>query len=59
MGFLRAIKIHSTISFGGEVKSSVLCSEILRHVKEAYRYEKDTAWEKFSISCSMFLLLRY
>jgi hypothetical protein len=31
--FLRAIKIHSTPSFGGEVKPSAPCCKILWHVK--------------------------
>jgi hypothetical protein len=31
--FLRAIKIRSTTSFGGEVKPSIPCRKILRHVK--------------------------
>jgi hypothetical protein len=39
-GFLMAIKIHSTTSFGGEVKLSVPRSSILWHVKEPYRYKK-------------------
>jgi hypothetical protein len=42
-GFLRAIKILSTLSFGGEVKTSVLFHKILRHVKETYEYERDTS----------------
>jgi hypothetical protein len=33
-GFLKAIKIRSTSSFGGEVKPEVECCKILRHVKE-------------------------
>jgi hypothetical protein len=32
-GFLRAIKILSTPSFGGEVKPSAPCCNILRNVK--------------------------
>jgi hypothetical protein len=32
-GFLRAVKIRSTPSFGGEVKPSAPC-KILRHVKD-------------------------
>jgi hypothetical protein len=32
-GFLRAIKIHSTPSFGGEVKLEAPRYKILRHVK--------------------------
>jgi hypothetical protein len=33
-GFLKAIKMHSTSSFGWEIKSEVLCRKILRHVKD-------------------------
>jgi hypothetical protein len=33
-GFLRAINILSTTSFGGEVKPSAPCRKFLRHVKE-------------------------
>jgi hypothetical protein len=40
--FLKAIKIYSATSFGGEVKPSVSYSKILRHVKEPYEYESDT-----------------
>jgi hypothetical protein len=36
-GFLRAIKIRSTASFGGEVKPSALCHNILRHVKDPFK----------------------
>jgi hypothetical protein len=32
-GFLRAIKILSTPSFGGKVKPLAPCRKILRHVK--------------------------
>jgi hypothetical protein len=32
--FLRAIKIRSTTSFGEEMKPSVPCRKILRHVKK-------------------------
>jgi hypothetical protein len=39
-GFLLAIKICSTTSFGREEKLSVPCRKILQHVKEPYRYEK-------------------
>jgi hypothetical protein len=41
-GFLMAIKIHTTASFGGEVKPSVPCREILRHVKNPYSMKADT-----------------
>jgi hypothetical protein len=37
-GFLRAIKIRSTSSFGWEVKPEVPCRKILRHVKDPLRY---------------------
>jgi hypothetical protein len=33
---LRAIKIHSTTSFGGEVKLSGPCRKIKRQVKDSY-----------------------
>jgi hypothetical protein len=42
-GFLMAIKIRNTASFGGEVKPSVTCRKILRHVKEKYVYERDNS----------------
>jgi hypothetical protein len=32
-GFLRAIKIRSTLSFGWEIKSEAPCRKILQHVK--------------------------
>jgi hypothetical protein len=41
--FLRAIKIRSTTSFGGEVKPSLTCGEILRHVKKTVECERDTS----------------
>jgi hypothetical protein len=41
-GFLRAIKIRRATSFGGEVKPSVPCHKILRHVKNHHEYETDT-----------------
>jgi hypothetical protein len=37
-GFLRAIKIRSTPSFGWEVKRDTPFRKILRHVKELLRY---------------------
>jgi hypothetical protein len=36
--FLRAIKIHSRTSFGGEVKLLVPCHKILLHVIDPLRY---------------------
>jgi hypothetical protein len=38
--FLRAIKIHSTPSFGWEVKLEVPYRKISRHVKDPLRYFK-------------------
>jgi hypothetical protein len=40
--FLRAIKIRSTTSVVGEVKTSAPCRKILRHVKNSLRYYRDT-----------------
>jgi hypothetical protein len=37
---LRAIKIRSTTSFVEKAELPALCRNILRHVKETYRYEK-------------------
>jgi hypothetical protein len=37
-GFLRAIKIRSTLSFGWEVKPEVPFRNILRHFKNPLRY---------------------
>jgi hypothetical protein len=37
---LRAIKIRSTTSFGGEVGPSASSHKSLRHVKEPLRYDR-------------------
>jgi hypothetical protein len=37
-GFLRAIKISNTPSFGWEVKPEIPCRKILRHVKDPLTY---------------------
>jgi hypothetical protein len=42
-GFLRAIKIHSTSSFRGEVKLEAPCCKILWYVKELYKCERNTS----------------
>jgi hypothetical protein len=42
-GLLKAIKIRSTPSSGGEVKPSVTCRKILLHIKESYEYERETS----------------
>jgi hypothetical protein len=39
-GFLRAIKMRSTPSFGWEVKPEVPCRKILRHVKDPLTYQR-------------------
>jgi hypothetical protein len=41
-GFLRMMIICNTASFRGEVKPSVPCHKILRHIKESHKYQKDT-----------------
>jgi hypothetical protein len=41
-GFLRAIKISSTSSFGGEVKPSAPSRKILRNVKKPFEVEAKT-----------------
>jgi hypothetical protein len=53
-GFLTAIIIRSTTSFGGDVKLSGPCGKILRHVKDHCKYERDTLYAKFAaISCQV------
>jgi hypothetical protein len=37
-GFLKAIKIRSTTSFGWQVKPEVSCRKLFRHVKDSLRY---------------------
>jgi hypothetical protein len=41
-GSLRAIKIRSMTSFGGEEKPLAPCRKTLRHVKDPSRYDRDT-----------------
>jgi hypothetical protein len=58
--FLRVIKVSSPTSFGGEVKPLVPCHEILCHVKECYKYERDTSQAKLNGHFfAKFLLLCY
>jgi hypothetical protein len=38
--FLRVIKIHSTPSFGWEVKPKAPCRKILRHIKDPLMYPR-------------------
>jgi hypothetical protein len=47
MDFLRAIKIHSTTTFGEKVKPSTPYNKILWHVKNPEVYERDTTLAKF------------
>jgi hypothetical protein len=51
-GFLTAIKIRSTTSFGGEVKPSVPYREILRHVKKTVRVMEEILRRKNSTATS-------
>jgi hypothetical protein len=46
-----AMEIRSTPSFGGEVKPSFQCRKILRYVKHALRYDRDTDKQTSAISC--------
>jgi hypothetical protein len=56
--FLRAIKIHSTCSFGGEIKLEAPCCKILWHVKKSLaNMNKDTLQGKIHHSLHLFQLL--
>jgi hypothetical protein len=59
MDLIRAIKICTMTSFGGEVKPSVPCHKILRHVKEPYKYKKIYFVGKIHSHLAKFLLLCY
>jgi hypothetical protein len=60
VGFLRAIKVHSMPSFGGEVKPPAPCRKILRHVKKSLRsVKKDTSKAQFISFAKMFLICYY
>jgi hypothetical protein len=54
-GFLRAIKIRSTSSFGWEVKPEVPCPKILRQVKDLLKSHGDE-YAKFSFPSSILIL---
>jgi hypothetical protein len=60
-GFLRAIKIHRTTSFVGEVKLSVPCRKILRHAKYSYSMKEIgyTCWKNLRPFLAKFILLHY
>jgi hypothetical protein len=47
-GFLRAIKIRSTTSWGGGVKPSAPRRKILQHVKDSAEYDRDTSPAKLT-----------
>jgi hypothetical protein len=58
-GFLRKIKIRSTISFGGDVKPSAPCGKILRHGKDLLSSTKQILrGQKFTAFLVKFPLLR-
>jgi hypothetical protein len=54
-----AIKIHSTPSFGSEVKPQAPCHKILWHIEELYRYERNTLYTKSNIAFTGNLLICY
>jgi hypothetical protein len=54
-GFLRAIKIHSTSSFGWEVKLEVPCHKILWHVTDLLKSYRE-GQIKFSFTSPILLL---
>jgi hypothetical protein len=49
--FLRAVKIRSTPSFGGEVKPSAHSREISRYVKEAKEAKINIFLRQFLLIC--------
>jgi hypothetical protein len=57
-GFLRAIKICNTTSFGGEVKLAVPCRKILQHVKDSYSVN-DICRKIYGHFSPSFFLLHY
>jgi hypothetical protein len=57
-GFLRVIKISSTIFFGGKAKPSSSCCKILQHVKDPYSMIEILV-DNIHGHFSLFLLLYY
>jgi hypothetical protein len=55
MVFLRAIKIRTTTSCGGEVKPSVPRHKILGHVKNPLKYDRDIDRQNSRIFLAQFL----
>jgi hypothetical protein len=54
---LRANKIRSATSFGGEVKPAVPCRKILRHVIDPLSYGRDTCRQNSRALLAKSLLL--
>jgi hypothetical protein len=54
-GFFKGDKIRSTTYFGGDVKPSVLCRKILRHVKDPYSMRSDTCRQNSRTFLAKFL----
>jgi hypothetical protein len=58
-GFLMAIKILSTTSFGGELKAAVPCRKILRRVNYPYSMKEILVGKINGNFSPSFFLLRY
>jgi mannitol-specific phosphotransferase system IIBC component len=58
-GFLRAMKIRNTVSFGRKVKPSATCRKISQYAKHTYEYERDASRAKYRghFLANYFLLL--
>jgi hypothetical protein len=54
-GLLRAIKIHSMISFGMEIKPSAHRQKVLQHVKIPAENDRDASPAKFNTFLDSFL----
>jgi hypothetical protein len=59
MGFLTAIKIRNTTSFGGEEKPLVPCLKMLRHVKYPYSKKRDASRQNPQQCSPIFSFLCY
>jgi hypothetical protein len=58
-GLLMAIKIHSMTSFGGQAELTAPCHNILQHVKDLLRYDRDTDRQNSLTFLPSFSLLYY
>jgi hypothetical protein len=58
-GFLRAIQICSTTSFGGEIKQAVPCCKFSLLVKRHLQYKRDTCRQNSWTFIAKFLPLCY